>query len=138
MGQPHDYGAAASAATLTIEEAVEPDFERDPSTGKVENDDSARHGWSITEPFSDDERDDGRGDVPGLHELIEGGCWSGDPSADRVLAARPHLKLEDAQARRSAIDGQRAERRLGLGRSDGASSLSGRGHQGDEDRRRGA
>jgi hypothetical protein len=57
-------GPAASASTLTVEEAVEPDFERDPSTGKVENDDSARHGWSITEPFSDDERDDGASTFP--------------------------------------------------------------------------
>jgi hypothetical protein len=58
-----------------------------------------------------DGRDDGRGDVPGLHALIEAGVLV--PATRRlteVLATRAPLQVEGAQATISALDEQRADR----------------------------
>jgi hypothetical protein len=53
----------------------------------------------------DNRPDDGCGDVPGLHDLVEAGVLI--PATRRVtevIAARPPLKIENAQATKSAID----------------------------------
>jgi hypothetical protein len=57
-----------------------------------------------------DKRDDGRDDVPGLQDLVEAGVLIPAPRRlTEVLAARPPLKIENAQAT-SVIDDQRSER----------------------------
>jgi hypothetical protein len=56
-------------------------------------------------------RDDRPDDAAGLQNLVEAGVLI--PATRRiteVLAARPPLKIDDAQATAAAIDEQRAER----------------------------
>jgi hypothetical protein len=58
-----------------------------------------------------DQQDDDRRDVPGLRKLVERGVVV--PASRRLsqaLAAQPSLRIEDAQAKTSVLDRQRAER----------------------------